>query len=121
METKLQTYNDGIIRLYRRKAEDLTVNRNITSLEELDFIIALAYSEASRRQQDMEFAEQNSFSLSEKVKTPRPPADKGLDSQCFAVIGNTLYGVRYIDTAQRELYFYLEKVRELKGNSNGTK
>lgn len=71
METKLQTYNDGIIRLYRRKAEDLTVNRNITSLEELDFIIALAYSEASRRQQDMDLRSRIPFSLSEKVKTPQ--------------------------------------------------
>lgn len=120
MKKKLEIYNDGIMYLYRRKEENLTVNRNVTSLEELELIIRLAYSETSRRQQDMDFAEQNSFSLSEKVKTPRPSIDKGIDSQCFAVIGNTLYGVRYVDTTKREMYFYLEKVRELKGEANGS-
>lgn len=118
MKTKVATYNDGFVSLYRRK--NLTLNQNVTSLSELDLIIRLAYSEAFRRQQDLEFAEQNSFSLSMKVKTPRPTLNKGLDTYCFAVIGNTLYGIQYIDTNSREYYLYLEKVRELEGVENGS-
>ncbi|MGN1156183.1 MAG: hypothetical protein ACI4TK_08405 [Agathobacter sp.] len=113
MKEKVPTYNDGFVKIYRKKESNLTVNRNITSLSELDFLINLAYSEMSRRQQDMEFAEQNSFSLSLKIKTPKPFIKKGLDTSCFAVIENTLYSIQYIDTNRTEYFFYLEKIREL--------
>lgn len=118
MKTKIPTYNDGMVSFYKRKKENLTQNRNITSLNELNFMVSLAYSETSRRQQDLEFAEQNSFSLSMKIKTPRPPMDPGLNSQCFVVVNQVLYAVQYIDTNQREFYCYLEKIRELKGEAN---
>lgn len=106
------TYNDGFVMIYRKK--DLTANRNITKLSEMDLVERFAYSEMSRRQQDLEFAEQNSFSLSLKIKIPRPAEDKGLDAYCYAVIGKMLYGVQYLDTNKTEYFLYLEKVRELK-------
>lgn len=105
-------YNSGIIYVYRRKEEKLTVNKNVKTLADLDFIVKLAYKELSKRQQDIEFAEANSFSLSLKVKTQRPRGTD-LDSTCLAVIEGMLYGVAYIDTTGREYYFYLEKIREL--------
>lgn len=108
---KVPTYNDGFVSIYRRL--NMTANKNITSLDELEFIITLAYSEMSRRQQDMDFAEQNAFSLSSKIKTQRPMVDKKIDTYCFAVISGVLYGIGYIDTNSTELFFYLEKVREV--------
>lgn len=113
MQKKVPTYNDGFVRIFRKKQSNLTVNRNVTSLSELDFLIKLAYSETSRRQQDLEFAEQNSFSLSLKIKAPKPVIKKGLDTSCFAVIENTLYSIQFIDTNSTEYFFYLEKIREL--------
>lgn len=119
MRQKNPTYNDGLVSIYRKKSENLTANRNITSLEELDQIITLAYGELSRRQQDIEFAEQNDFSLSMKIRTQRPAVKKGLDSSCYAVIGTTLYKIQYLDTSIREYFLYLEKVRELKEVAHG--
>lgn len=120
MRQKNPTYNDGFISIYRKKVENLTVNRNITSVKDLDFVMVLAYSEMSMRQQDMEFANQNSYSLSLKVKTPRPPVKTGVDTSCYAVIGNTLYNIQNLDTNSREYFFYLEKVRELKEETDGS-
>ena len=113
MKKKLETYNDGFVNVYRKKKENMTANRNITSLSELDCIIRLAYSEMSRRQQDIEFADQNSFSLSLKIKTPKPLTGKNIDTSCYAVIGDTLYAIQYIDTNTSEYFFYLEKVRAM--------
>lgn len=115
MKQKIPTYNDGFATIYRRKETELTANRNVNSLEQLNPVIKFAYSEASRRQQDLDFAEQNSFSLSMKIKVPKPVVKKGLDTSCYAVIDNTLYGIEYIDTNSTEYFFYLEKVRELEG------
>lgn len=115
---KKKTYNDGIAWFYRKKPDNLTRTRNITSVEELDFQVKLAYSEMSKRQQDMEFAEQQSFSLSLKIKTMNPGKAKGIDNQCFAIIGNTLYGIKYIDSTRTELFFYLEKARVLRTEEN---
>lgn len=118
MKQKPTPYNDGFLKVYRRKKENLTANRNVTNLDELDFVIKLAFEELSRRQQDLEFAEQNSFSLSLKVKTPKPMAKKGIDTNCYAVMEDILYGIRFIDTNSTEYYFYLEKVRKLEGISD---
>lgn len=113
MNRKKAKYHDGYVGIYQRKKETLTRNTNVQSLNDLDFLIRLAYGETSRRQQDQEFAEQNSFSLSLKIRTQRPRTEKGLHSGCFAVIGKTLYSVEYIDRNETEYYMYLEKIREL--------
>lgn len=113
MNRKKAKYHDGYVGIYQRKKETLTRNTNVQSLNDLDFLIRLAYGETSRRQQDQEFADQNSFSLSFKIRTQRPQMEKGLHSGCFAVIGKTLYSVEYIDRNETEYYMYLEKIREL--------
>ena len=115
MNKKKARYNDGYVSIYRKKKEDLTRNKNIQSLSDLDFLLRLAYGETSRRQQDQEFAEQNSFSLSLKIRTQRPQVEKVIHSGCFAVIGKNLYAVEYIDRNDTEYYMYLEKIRELEG------
>lgn len=94
-EQKKAKYHDGYVGIYQRKKETLTRNTNVQSLN------------------DQEFADQNSFSLSLKIRTQRPQMEKGLHSGCFAVIGKTLYSVEYIDRNETEYYMYLEKIREL--------
>ena len=113
MNRKKAKYHDGYVSIYQKKRENLTKNKNIQTVKELDFLIKLAYGETSRRQQDQEFAEQNSFSLSLKIRTQRPQIEKGLHSGCFAMIGKMLYSVEYIDRNETEYYMYLEKIREL--------
>lgn len=118
MKNSKQTYNSGFVKIYRRKKEYLTVNRNVAGIEDLEFVVKFAYEEMSKRQQDLEFAEQNTFSLSEKIKTQRPVRDTGIDNQCFAIIENTLHAIKYIDSGKRELFFYLEKIKILEENQN---
>lgn len=114
-----ETYNDGIVNIYRKKEENLTTNRNVSRLDDLEHIIQLAYKELSRRQQDLEFADQKSFSLAMKIKTPRPPVGWNLDTHCYAVIEHVLYSIQYIDTNHTEYFLYLEKVRVLEEKSDG--
>ena len=110
-----EAYNSGYIYLYRRKKENLYENTNVSSKGDLDEICKLAYKETACRQQDFEFAEQNSFTLSMKVKTPRMLDRRKVDNQCYAVINNILYAVGSVDSSQTELFFYLEEMRELEG------
>lgn len=113
-----EAYNSGYVHLYRRKEENLYANTNVSKKEDLNFICKLAYKEMSCRQQDFEFAEQNSFTLSLKVKTQRMLDRRKVDNHCFAIIGNILYAVGGIDSSQTELYFYLEEIKELKEENN---
>lgn len=112
MPTKLSTFNDGVVSIYRERDRktDFSAKRNVTALSDMDFIVKLAYMESSKRQQDMEFAEQSGFSLSLKIKTRYVPTVK---TKMKAVIGNTLYDIRYSDKADREMFLYLEGVREI--------
>lgn len=100
-------YNDGIVRLYRKKTE-----KNIKSMEDLEYLSRLAYDEKTIRQEDTEFAMQNDKRLSVKLVTPN---DGNMDTSRIAVIGNIVYAIIHIDrdTANNELYFYLQEVRQL--------
>ena len=109
---KLSTYNDGVVRIYRERPRktEFGAKRNVATLEDMDFVARLDYEEASRREEDMEFAEKMGFSLTLKVKTRVVP---GVDSKCKAVIDSYLYDVRYIDKNRTEMWLYMEGVRSL--------
>lgn len=111
-KVKLSTYNDGIIRIYREKERytDFSARRNVSTLEDMDFIAKLAFQEASKREQDLEFAEKQGFSLTMKVKTR---LFKGADNKCKAVIGGFLYDISYIDKGRTEMWLFLEEVKKL--------
>lgn len=109
-----EAYNSGFVHLYRRKKENLYANTNVSSKDDLTFICKLAYKEMSCRLQDFEFAEQNSFSLSLKVKTQKMLNKRTVDNHCYAIIDNILYAVGGIDSSQTEMFFYLEEIREMK-------
>lgn len=111
---RLSNYNDGYIRVYEEipVKTDFGAKENIQSTDNLNFIVKLAYEECSKRQQDLEFAEASSRTLNVKVKTR---FYNNLKNEYKVTIENTLYDIIYIDEDRknRELYFYLEEVRNL--------
>ena len=106
---RFECYNDGMVSIYREKGarSNFGAKLNATALADLDFVAKLAYAEQSKRQQDMEFAEQQGFSLELKIKTRFV---KGVDNKCKAVIDGYLYDVSYVDATRTELYLYLEGI-----------
>lgn len=109
---KFSRYNDGIVYIYREKKRqtDFNAKQNVSTLDNMDFIVKLAFEEASKREQDLEFAEQNGFSLTAKVKTRLV---NGVDNKCKAVIDGYLYDIYYMDKTRTEMWLYLEGVKQL--------
>lgn len=108
----LPRYNDGMASIYREigKRSNFSAKINATALSDLTFLGKLAYALQSRRQQDMEFAQQQGFSLEMKIKTRYV---SGIDNKCKAVIDGYLYDVQYTDKTRTEMWLYLEGVRKL--------
>lgn len=105
---KLSSYSDGIAKIYKKKK----IERNVKSLDDLEYLGFLCFEEKSKRQQDIEFAEQLGANLTMKIATP----DNGdMDSSRNIVIDDVIYAIIYIDRnkQKRELYFYLEEVRKI--------
>lgn len=109
---KFARYNDGVVSIYREKdrRSNFGAPMNVKTLDDMQFIAKLTYAQQSKRQEDMEFAEQQSFTLSLKIKTRYI---NGIDNKCKAVIGNTLYDIQYIDTTKTEQYLYMQEVGAL--------
>ena len=114
MKAKIRTYTDGIIRFYRVSSQNNSFGAhiNVSNIDDLELLEKLPYNEKSKRIQDLEFAEQNGFSLTIKVSTPFRPE---IDNKCKAVINNYLYDVKYVDTdrGKKEIYAYLEGVKKI--------
>lgn len=111
-KTKFSKYNDGIVSVYRErpKRTDFAAKQNVSTLADMDFIVKLAFEESSRREQDIEFAEQQGFTLSLKVKTR---LYGGVDNKCKAVINGYLYDVSECDKTRTEMWLFLTEVRKL--------
>lgn len=112
MQAKFSKFNDGVVHIYREKERltDFNAKQNVSSRDNLEFVVKLAFEEAAKREQDMEFAEQQGFSLTTKIKTRLV---KGVDNKCKAVIDGYLYDVSYIDKSRVEMWLYLEGVKQL--------
>lgn len=110
-------YNDGMVYIYREKERqtDFSAKRNVKTIDDMDFVMKLAFEECSKREQDLTFAEQNGFTLSMKIKTRYV---KNVDNKCKAVIDGYLYDISYTDKSRTELYLYMEGVRELVTSRN---
>jgi len=106
---KFARYNDGVVSIYREtdRRSNFGAKLNASSLDDLQFIAKLTYAEQSKRQQDLEYAEQQGFTLTLKIKTR---FIKGVDNKCKAVIDGFLYDVSYVDSTRTELFLYLEGV-----------
>ena len=109
---KIETFNDGVVSIYREKPRttDFGAKRNARTLEDMDFVVRLAFEESSRREEDMEFAAKSGFSLTLKIRTR---AVSCVDNTCKAVIDGYLYDVQYIDKTRADMWLYLEGVRKL--------
>ena len=112
LQPEQHCYNDGVATLYRaiERTTEFGAKRNVASLADLTPIVKLAFAEQSRRQQDLEFAEQQGFSLSLKIRTRLV---SGVDNKCKCVINGYLYDVSYLDRTRTEMYLYLEGVGEI--------
>lgn len=109
-KNRFSRYNDGVVKIYREKDRktDFSAKRNVGTVDDMDFIVKLDFEESSKREQDLEFAEQNDFTLSLKIRTR---FFKGVDNKCKAVIDNYLYDVSYIDKSRTEMWLFLEGVK----------
>lgn len=105
-------YNDGVVHIYREteRRSNFGAKLNATALDDLQFIAKLSYAEQSKRQQDIEFANQQGFSLELKIRTR---FIKGVDNKCKAVIDGVLYDINYVDATKTELYLYMQGVGNL--------
>ena len=105
-------YNDGVVHIYREKERrtDFNAKQNVSTLDNMDFIVKLAFGESAKREQDLEFANQNAFSLTAKIRTR---LHSGVDNKCKAVIDGYLYDVSYIDKTKTEMFLFLEGVKKL--------
>lgn len=109
IKPRFSVYNDGIVSIYREKDKrsNFSAKINAVSLNDLELVGKLAFTETSKRQQDIEYAQQQGFTLSLKIKTRYI---KGVDNKCKAVIDGYLYDVSYVDSTRTELYLYLQGV-----------
>lgn len=111
-KTEFRRYNDGVVHIYREKERktDFNAKKNVDTLENMDYIGKLAYEESAKREQDLDFAEQNGFSLTMKIRTRNV---KGVDNKCKAIIEDYLYDVSYIDKTRTEMFLFLEGVKPI--------
>lgn len=116
---KIPTYLDGFALVYRPKVEEnkshFGAKVNIKKINEMETLFKLAYSQCSKRLQDMEFAESSGRELTLKIKTRLVQGIKNTDK---VIIDGTLYDIIYIDEDRinRELYLYLEENRTVINN-----
>lgn len=109
---KFSKYNDGVVHIYREKERrnDFNAKQNVSTLDNMNFIVRLDFEEAAKREQDLEFASQHDFSLSIKIKTRFV---RNVDNKCKSVIDGYLYDVSHIDKSRTEMWLYLEGVKPL--------
>lgn len=111
-KNKFACYNDGVASIYREKGNrsNFAAKQNVSILDDMTFIAKLDYEESSKREQDIEFAQQKGFDLSLKIHTRYLP---DVDNKCKCVIGGYLYDVSHIDKSRTEMWIYLQGVRRI--------
>ena len=112
MKNKFSRFNDGVVSIYREKEKrtNFGAKENASTLDDLEFVAKLDFEESSKREQDLEFANQNGFSLSLKVHTRYL---KSVDNKCKAVVDGYLYDIQYVDKTRTDMYLYMEGVKAL--------
>lgn len=105
-------YNDGVVFIFREKNNraELFTNKNVETVDDMELLGKLAFQETAKRERDMEFAQQNDFSLTMKIKTRLV---KQVNNKCKAVIDGYLYDVSYVDKNDGEMWLYLEGVKAI--------
>lgn len=105
-------YNDGVVSIYREKSNrsNFAAKQNVSVLDDMTFIAKLDYEESSKREQDIEFAQQRGFELAMKIRTRCLP---NVDNKCKCVIDGYLYDVSHIDKNRTEMWLYLQGVKKI--------
>lgn len=105
---RAEKYVDGVAKFYKKK----DIEKNVKSLDDLIYSGLLFYEEKSKRQEDVEFAEQQGGQLTLKIATQD---DGNMESDRNVIIENIIYSIIHIDRDKKknQLYFYLEEVRRL--------
>jgi hypothetical protein len=108
----LPSYPDGVLGIYKAKDRktDFGARRNVEKLSDMEPVCTLCYSVQTIREQDYEFAERSDFTLSLKVRTPLLGI---VTSEHLALIGTKLYAISHKDNGERDMYLYLEEVRDI--------
>lgn len=111
-KSKFPRYNDGVASIYREKEKrsNFAAKENVSVLDDMDFIAKLDFELSSKREQDLEFANQNGFSLSLKIRTRNL---RTVDNKCKAVVDGYLYDVSYVDKSRDEMWLFLEGIRKI--------
>lgn len=111
---KRTSFNDGVLQVVKQVNDNSSFNAQINALKIKDVnpIKRLCYSIETIRQQDLQFAQEMGSRLSLKVKTQ---LDDSVSTSQKVLIKNTLYDILQLDPdyKNREMYFYLEKERDL--------
>lgn len=104
---QVRKYNDGVVKFYRKLTD-----KNVKSMDDLEYLGKLRFEERSIRNSDVEYALQHDKKLSLKISTPD---DGNMDTTRIAIVENIVYAIIHIDRdrEKKELYFYLQEVRTL--------
>lgn len=117
---KRNSYNNGValVVIENSKQTSFSAKMNSKTMNDFTAIGRLFYSEETRRHEDMLFAESMNHSLTLKIKTGYVDWVK---SKHKVIIGNYIYDIIHVDSDvnKREIYIYLEGVRELGTDDQG--
>lgn len=109
--------NNGLVRFYLQNNDNSSYKdkSNVRSLKGLKYIKSQFYSVMSIRQEDMDFAEAATRTLSMKIKIN---LDEQLTTGHKCVLKNKIYDILKIDHdySERDSYIYLEEVAELESS-----
>lgn len=110
MAKRLPTYIDGLVSVYETVT---TQNAFGGTVQSKTLVFAnCPFGEMSCRQQDTEFAEQNNFSISRKIKVRYCDLIKR-NKKYKAIIDDELYDVSYFDKGATDTFLYLEFVKKV--------
>ena len=113
---KRNSYNNGVAIVATENTAPTSFNgkTNSKTLKDFTQVGRLFYEEQTRRHEDMLFAESMDRTLTAKIKTGYVDWVK---TEHKVIIKNCVYDIIQIDSDvnKRELYIYLEEVRELDG------
>lgn len=111
---KPRVYNDGVCYIVNETTAptSFAAKQNGTAASDFEKLVKLMFSEMSIREQDFEFAEAKSRTITRKIKTPLVD---GWTAKNKIIIGSILYDIVNADKdrANNEAYFYLEEVRRI--------
>ena len=114
MQKKTQKLNDGYIEVYsvKDRENEFGAETSPKSLDDLEYVVSMAFAEEYKREQDMAFAEALDSTLSLKVRTLLYSA---ITKQHKIVWNQCIYNIMKIDynRSEKVMYLYLEEARSL--------